>query len=97
MRMKAAIMFEQGLRRVLVDIREAAIDDSAVDLLEFNSSHYDVLPRGCRIGVVAHLDATSAPACRFAETVAFNRGIAMRVFTDDEEALAWLTRPSTNG
>ena len=34
---------------LLIDMNDARIPASIIDLLEFNASHYDVLPKGTRI------------------------------------------------
>ena len=47
-------------------------------------------PSHFRIAVLL-LDEAAAKATRFAEDVAVNRGIALRLFRDRAEALAWLS------
>jgi hypothetical protein len=46
-------------------------------------------PEGFRIALLL-LDDAAARSATFAEDVAFNRGIGLRVFRDREQALAWL-------
>jgi len=86
----AAMMKKSGLRLVLADVSRTAHDETTMDLMEFNASHYDVFPNGTRLGVVIPSDPGKADSARFAETVAVNRGVAMRIFLDYDEALSWL-------
>jgi hypothetical protein len=46
-------------------------------------------PRSYRIAVLL-LDEVASQAAQFAEDVAVNRGLAVRVFRDREQALGWL-------
>lgn len=86
----AAIMNERGLRLVLADVSRTNHVETPLDLLEFNATHYDVFPRGSRIAVVIPSDPEKAMPARFAETVAVNRGIAMRIFLEHSDAVRWL-------
>lgn len=61
-----------------------------MDLYEFNASHYDVFPPRTRLAVVIPSDPAQAESARFAETVALNRGIAMRIFLEHDDAIRWL-------
>ncbi len=49
-----------------------------------------MFPPEFRIAVLL-LDDAARSSARFAEDVAFNRGIAVRVFDEREKALAWLS------
>ena len=93
----AAIMFDRDLTLILADVSQTDHDENTGDLLEFNSSHYDVFPAGSRLAVVIPADPSKAESARFAETVAVNRGILMRIFLDREEALEWLRKGSGAG
>jgi hypothetical protein len=86
----AAMMKEHGLSLVLADVSQTNHDESTMDLLDFNASHYEVLPRGSQLAVVIPSDPAKAAPARFAETVALNRGIAMRIFLEYDEAMNWL-------
>jgi hypothetical protein len=51
-------------------------------------------PKDYRLAVLLLDDAASRSA-EFAEDVAFNRGIALRVFREREKALHWLAAPAS--
>jgi hypothetical protein len=87
-----ALMAERGLRHVLADVSQTIHDESTVDLFEFNSTHYDVLPQGTWLAVVIPSDKSKRASAEFAETVAVNRGIAMKIFLDRDDALSWLAQ-----
>ena len=84
------ILKERDLKLVLADVSQTIHDESTMDLFKFNASHYDVFPVGTRIAVVIPSDPTKAESAHFAETVATNRGIAMRVFLEYDDAVKWL-------
>jgi hypothetical protein len=84
------MMKARGLRRVLTDVSRTNHDDSTMDLFKFNSTHYDVFPRGTRIAVVIPPESEHRESAQFAETVASNRGISMKTFLTYEDAKNWL-------
>lgn len=85
-----AVMTERDLRFVLADVSETDHAETTMDLYEFNASHYEVFPPGTRLAVVIPPDPGKAKSALFAETVALNRGIAMKIFLKCDEALQWL-------
>lgn len=89
----AAIMKEQGLDLILADVSHTDHDQTTMDLFEFNASHYDVFPADSRLAVVIPSDPNQTQSARFAESVALNRGIRMRIFLTSDDALRWLTSP----
>lgn len=91
------ILKAHGLRRVLADVSQTNHDDSTMDLFKFNSTHYDVFPRGTRIAAVIPPDPEHRESAQFAETVASNRGIAMKIFLTYEEAKNWLLETGIEG
>jgi hypothetical protein len=83
------ILQESGkLKEILVDMQKASLAVSINDIHQFVSSHRDELPPGCLIAVIVHPNDWATAL--FAETVAFNRGIYMRVFQNNLHAYAWL-------
>lgn len=89
----ARILGANGIRSVLVDMRGIHHGFSTLDIHEFNTRHREAFPPGTRHAVVVS-GATIPPAdARFAENVAVNRGVSLKVFTDIDEALRWLHRP----
>jgi hypothetical protein len=91
----SAIMMERDLHLVLADVSQTNHDDSTMDLLSFNASHYDVFPKNSKLAVVIPSDPSHAAPARFAETVALNRGITMRIFLEYNYAMNWLLESST--
>ena len=87
----AALMKDRGLSLVLADVSRTDHDESTGDLHDFNSSHYDVFPTGSHLAVVIPADPSQAKSARFAETLALNRGISMRIFLEYAEAPSWLS------
>jgi hypothetical protein len=83
------ILQESGkLKEILVDMQKASLAVSTTEIHQFVSSHRDELPPGCLIAVIVHPNDWATAL--FAETVAYNRGIYMRVFQDNLHAYAWL-------
>lgn len=91
----AAMMKERDLDLVLADVSKTNHDESTMDLMNFNASHYDVFPAGTRLAVVIPSDPSKSASARFAETVALNRGIAMRIFLEYDQAKSWLLENET--
>jgi hypothetical protein len=79
-------------RRYLVDVREQVSGGTAFDILalgEFLASlPPDVIEREA---VLLPLDPAAVEEFQFFETVCRNRGLDVRVFTERDAALAWLT------
>jgi hypothetical protein len=86
------IMKKQGLRHVLADVSRTAYQQTTMDMMDFNSSHYEVYPLGSRLAVIVSPDPEKVASARFSETVAINRGIAMRIFLKYDDGLTWLTQ-----
>ncbi len=85
-------MADRGLARVLVDMSAAIIRQvpDTMALYEFNISYYDAFPAGSFIACVIEPQKNIADEASFAETVALNRGISLRIFTERNAAIAWL-------
>jgi hypothetical protein len=76
------------LKEILVDMQKASLAVSTTEIHQFVSSHRDELPPGCLIAVIVHPNDWATAL--FAETVAYNQGIYMRVFENELHAHAWL-------
>jgi hypothetical protein len=74
---------------LLVDARQLANTITTLELFQFNSSHSANHPHGVRIAGLVRSDQLDDGL--FSENVAQNRGVMMKIFTDDETALAWLS------
>jgi hypothetical protein len=86
----ARIMRNSRLRALLVDLRQARAAFSTSDILELTASHLERFPLGTRHAVVYAADTAPAEDARFVETVAFNRGLQLRMYTDIAAARRWL-------
>ncbi len=76
--------------RLLLDIREAEVKTSTLDIYTVTSALADYFPAGTRHAVLQAPDESLKSSGNFFETVAANRGVMARAFSDMEEALAWL-------
>ena len=81
---------EQAVRKVVFDARIAEIDASTNDIFQCTSGLGALFPRDAKLAVVFSPDTFSLEDAAFAETVAVNRGVLLRAFTQPEEARDWL-------
>jgi hypothetical protein len=77
---------EHGCNKLLVDVREQEAAPSITEIFEFGVNW----PRSIRVALLVGKDTEKDQ--RFLETVAFNRGIPMKDFTEEDEAIEWLNR-----
>jgi hypothetical protein len=88
---KAARLVEsKGVVRVIYDIRRATGEASTTEIFDVSSSVALGPPATVRQAVVYSPDCLEPEEVRFAENVAANRAIQMRLFTKIEDAMAWL-------
>jgi hypothetical protein len=80
---------QHGLCKVLLDARELEVRMETMDLFRSGSDLAGIAEPGFRAALVARPELID----RFFEDVAANRGACVRVFTDAEEARAWLAGP----
>ncbi len=76
----------QGVPQLLVDVRDQESTPSILEIFEFGAQW----PQNIRTAIV--LGQKTREQQRFLETVAVNRAKQMRVFDDEQEALAWSRR-----
>jgi hypothetical protein len=75
--------------KLLVDISETSqVPLTAADRFELSTALAETWDRSIRIAVVARPDQMDKD--RFGELVARNRGLVVKGWTSEEEALAWL-------
>ena len=86
--LKSILHESDGYRKALVDMRKAFLAVSTIDFHRFISSYRNELPAGFQIAVI--VQPGDWTAATFAENVACNRGIYMRMFRNDLHARAWL-------
>ena len=75
-----------GYRNLLVDVQDV-IPTSLIDAFTFTTSHVEVLPEYLKIALLSRKDDQVAI---FAEAIAQNRGINMRMFHEKNAAVVWL-------
>lgn len=81
---------DSKFKRILVDIRNATLDSTIEELFGFSISYRDLLKLDVRIAIVYSMENVAREDILFAETVARNRGVVKRIFTDEKESLDWL-------
>jgi hypothetical protein len=86
--LKSTLHESNGYMKILVDIRNASLAVSTIDIHQFISSHKDELPSGCLIAMI--MRPKDWDTAIFAEDVAHNRSIHLRVFRNDIHSYDWL-------
>jgi len=86
--LKDVLRGSDGTRSVLVDMRNASLEVSTIDVHQFVASHRNELPADLRIAVL--VDSKDWSVAIFAENVAQNRSTSLRAFRDEPHARAWL-------
>ncbi len=77
---------ENACSKIIIDIRDLVINLSVVELHKAGADAAFLSWRGLKVVAVARKETVSS----FFDTVAFNRGGRVRVFTDWDEAMEWL-------
>lgn len=84
---------ESGLRKVLVDVLALKGRLSTIDSYDIPAKHFTKIRDTNIITRCAILDLKEFEhSYRFFENVAVNRGLNLRIFSDIDEAIAWLER-----
>jgi hypothetical protein len=84
---------ETGSRCILADAHADPGGIGLLDLHQIGELIAREIPRGCRVAVV--VSKARLEMDRHLETVAVNRGVSLRLFTDIEEARHWLNSLGT--
>ena len=85
-----------GYKRLLVDARRIDAKMSLIDDFEFTQEHQATPIRAMPTAIIHRPDESER--FKFIENVASNRGAQIKVFTDPEQAIGWLThRDSRRG
>lgn len=79
-----------GWTKVLIDATQASVEMSILNDYEVTSNYQSHLPPKLRTAIVYRADEAKAKRYQFIEDVARNRGVGIRTFTDEIQALAWL-------
>jgi hypothetical protein len=77
-------------KHILIDIRNAIVHASVMEIYQFAESSLKMFPLGFRYAVVYSEKTMSEEDAKFGETVARNRGGQVQVFKDVSEAKKWL-------
>ena len=81
---------EQGINRILVDLRKANLGLKPFQLFEINKMHGDLFPVGTKHALIISETTGNPGDDKFVENVAANYGSYLRVFANLEHALEWL-------
>jgi hypothetical protein len=82
---------ENQVKKALIDVRAMAGHLSTMDAYEIPDQHLPKLRDRSVMTQCAIIDAKESEGCfKFFEDVAVNRGFNLRIFTDPDEAVAWL-------
>lgn len=88
-RAEAAVELKKnGWNKLLIDAAIAEPKMSVDDDFEFTDDHHSHLPKNLCTAIVHRPSETEK--FRFIENVAMNRGMNMKLFTDEKKALDWL-------
>jgi len=80
------IMEQKGISKALVDTRDQEKMPGTFDVFQL----FSTLPNNLRAALLVQDDQNTAESQKFAETVCLNRGIQVRIFSSEGEALTWL-------
>ena len=75
---------EHDCNILLVDVREQEASPKTMEILQFGANW----PRSIRVALL--IGPATLKDQNFLETVAVNRGIPMKDFTEEDEAMEWL-------
>ena len=87
---------EKGRNRFLVDATKMKIATSLMAIYDLPTKQYieEKADRQGRVAVLLPEDPSAKEAAEFYETVCRNRGWMVRVFSERQDAIDYLTRPS---
>jgi hypothetical protein len=77
-------------KHILIDIRNAIVHASVMEIYQFTESSLEMFPLGFRYAIVYSEKTMSDEDAIFGETVARNRGAQVQVFRDVSKAKKWL-------
>lgn len=87
-----------GSTQVLIDVRMMRGELNTLETYDVAGRSIPQQPGVRELGRAAILDHTrNLGRVRFFETVAINRGLTLKVFDDEELAVAWLRQGARNG
>ena len=84
----ALALTENGWNKLLIDAVHAKPKMSAFDNYDFTKEHQLHFPVSLQTAIIHHPDATEY--FKFIEDLAVNRGMELKLFTDEIQAIDWL-------
>ena len=82
------VLTENGWNKLLIDAVDAKPKMSVFENYDFTADHQLHFPVSLKTAIIHHPDA--AEYFKFIEDVAQNRGMELKLFTDETQALRWL-------
>jgi hypothetical protein len=79
-----------GIQRILIDVVDVANRLNVTELFLATDAHSKLGPPRPRAALLGRSDQERE--LRFIETVGFNRGMPIKAFTDEKQAMSWLLR-----
>ena len=79
---------ETGIPKLLINATQAKPKMSVSDDYKFTTQHPDKQPKGVVTAIVYNQEEEEK--YRFIETVMSNRGLKIKIFTNEDEALTWM-------
>ena len=86
------VLESSGVQKALLDIRQAVLHVTFMELYSMAASNPDVIPRGTKYAILYSEKTVSPAEVKFGEDVATNRGASLKVFSIKEEAERWLAQ-----
>ncbi len=85
----SSIFKEKGINKILADVTNLHIVPPMIDIFEI----FSVFPHGFKHALLIGEAQSVEDIFRFGETVSVNRGMPTKVFTNRDDAIAWLNSP----
>ncbi len=86
----SSIAKEQGIKRVLIDVQQAEVVATTMELFNFYSLDYKIWRSEIRLAFITKPENWDPNDALFSENVAVNRGMTRQYFSNREDAIAWL-------
>ena len=95
-RLEASKHHRQGIARgFLVDVRNAQIHMSTIELYDFFTTLQEMFAPGTKHAVVYSPETNDLSDIAFGENVSANRGIMLKMFSQKDEAMTWLSNENS--
>jgi len=77
---------ERNIKKILVDTRRQETMPDTLDIFDL----FSTFPREFKLALLIVESQATAEDISFGETVGVNRGVLVKIFYDEEQALQWL-------